>query len=249
MTIISHARRFIFIKTVKTGGSSLELALSKYCADGDVLTPLLPEEEVLRAKLGGVPPQNYGKPLRSYGPNQILRRVLKGEVVRRFAEHSSALDVRRKVGPEVWNSYFKFTIARHPFDRMVSAFFYTRAWEVAHHNLRYYDFDDFDQFIRYHAEFVNQNWRLYTERDQVMVDFVAHYERLEEDLAVVSERIGLDHNLHEDMRTIRAKGEHRPHDRDARQILEPRHKQLISLLCVKEMQLLGYEGSGSLAAA
>ena len=43
--IISHSRKFIFVKTYKTAGSSLEIALSKYCAKGDVLTPLDGDEE------------------------------------------------------------------------------------------------------------------------------------------------------------------------------------------------------------
>ena len=43
-----------------------------------------------------------------------------------------------------------------------------------------------------------------------MVDFVVRYETLEEDLAEVSARIGLEHNLYEDMKDIRAKGDFRP---------------------------------------
>ena len=52
--IISHSRKFIFVKTYKTAGSSLEIALSKYCAKGDILTPLDGEEEAQRRALSGL---------------------------------------------------------------------------------------------------------------------------------------------------------------------------------------------------
>ena len=38
--IVSHSRKFIFLKTRKTAGTSLEIALSKYCGPEDVLAPI-----------------------------------------------------------------------------------------------------------------------------------------------------------------------------------------------------------------
>ena len=67
--IISHSRKFIFVKTYKTAGSSLEIALSKYCAKGDVLTPVDSEEE---DKLSGLGAQNYGKRARGYRAEDVV---------------------------------------------------------------------------------------------------------------------------------------------------------------------------------
>ena len=44
--IVSHKHRFVFVKTRKTGGSSIEHALSEFCGGGDVLTPLPPEVKI-----------------------------------------------------------------------------------------------------------------------------------------------------------------------------------------------------------
>ena len=38
--IISHSHRYIFIKSEKTAGTSVEAALSKHCTDNDMVTPL-----------------------------------------------------------------------------------------------------------------------------------------------------------------------------------------------------------------
>ena len=46
--IISHKYKFIFIKPEKTAGSSLEIALSKYCDHNDIITTI--GEEYIRKK-------------------------------------------------------------------------------------------------------------------------------------------------------------------------------------------------------
>ncbi len=50
--IVSHKHRFIFLKTNKTAGTSVEIALSKFCGPDDVIPPLIPEDEAKRAELG-----------------------------------------------------------------------------------------------------------------------------------------------------------------------------------------------------
>jgi hypothetical protein len=40
--VISHKFRFIFVKTQKTAGTSIETYLSQVCDSFDILTPLYP---------------------------------------------------------------------------------------------------------------------------------------------------------------------------------------------------------------
>ncbi len=58
MTIINHKFKFIFIKTRKTAGTSLEIALSKFCDSEDMITRIKPMDEKIRKELGFQGPIN-----------------------------------------------------------------------------------------------------------------------------------------------------------------------------------------------
>lgn len=89
--IISHRYRFIFVKTIKTAGTSIEVYLSPHCGGQDILTPVQPPVE-------GHEPRNAG----------------------RFYNHFSAWGIRQVVPPELWQDYFKFCVERNPWDKTVS---------------------------------------------------------------------------------------------------------------------------------
>ena len=38
--IISHQKKFVFLRTGKTASSSIEVFLSQFCSTGDTITPL-----------------------------------------------------------------------------------------------------------------------------------------------------------------------------------------------------------------
>ncbi len=91
--IISHQHRFIFIKTIKTAGTSIEAYLSPLCGQEDVFTPIAPPEP-------GHQPRNFEG----------------------LHNHISAWRVRQSVDPAIWNGYFKFCVERNPWDKTVSDF-------------------------------------------------------------------------------------------------------------------------------
>ncbi|TPE53540.1 sulfotransferase family 2 domain-containing protein [Amaricoccus solimangrovi] len=244
--IVSHARKFIFLKTHKTAGTSLEIALSKYCGPEDILTPIASDEGI-RREIAGIGAQNYGRPISQYGPGHYYARFIRREIPAAYTEHMRAVDARERLGEKVWNAYFKFTIVRNPFDRILSRYHWTM--KTRPHLAARWGVTDLGSFIRYRADYVNENWLTYTSGDRLLVDDTVRYEHREEDLARISERIGLDHNLHEDMSRINAKGSFRPKAERSESLLGPGEIALVRGLCAAEIARFGYEPMGARSAA
>src|SRR4051812_7001975 len=119
--IISHKYKFIFIKTKKTAGTSIEIALSKYLDKGDIITKI--NEEDMREGLGYPGPQNYRVPYWKY-TFEDLKRLLFQRQLCVFYNHAPATYIRKYIGEKVWNSYYKFCFERNPWDKTVSSYFF-----------------------------------------------------------------------------------------------------------------------------
>jgi len=184
--IVSHAHRFIYIKTKKTASSSIEAALSTLCGPDDVITPA--SEEIVREFAGERKAQNF----RLRHPLVPKRPLIKRILMRPeryyhpsigFYEHMPAWRVRAYLGEAVWSSYFKFTFERNPWDRQVSWYrFKTRKLDEK---------PSFADFMANTRRAHVDNYELYAIDGAVAMDFVGAYERLDADFAQVLERLGL----------------------------------------------------------
>lgn len=70
--IISHKHKFIFLKTNKTAGTSIEIALSGICGDDDIISPISPVDEIKRSELGYRGPQHHLATAHEYGIGRML---------------------------------------------------------------------------------------------------------------------------------------------------------------------------------
>ena len=122
--ILSHKYRFIFIKTAKTAGTSIEIALSQFCGPGDVITPIVPEDEQTRTRLGYLGPQNFNAPLLALRPGALVHYLRTGQRIMKFYNHIGAAELRDRVPRSCWRDYFKFCFERNPWDRAVSLYYW-----------------------------------------------------------------------------------------------------------------------------
>ena len=184
--ILSHAHRFIYIKTYKTGSTSVETALSAICGPDDVVTEASEQLRGHRQR----PAQNY-RLNHPAVPKRPLWKTLLGRPERHYHpsvgyyEHMPAWRVRTYVGEDIWRSYYKFTFERNPWDRQVSWYRYKTKSKAAERK------PSFEAFNRDRKRAFVENWDLYTVDDSLIVDFVGRYESLEDDFARVLAAIGL----------------------------------------------------------
>jgi hypothetical protein len=225
--IISHRHRFIFLKTRKTAGTSMEIALSRFCGPDDVITPIVEEDEALRRELGYPGPQNLEVPASALRACDRLAAWLGREPLR-FFNHAPAAFVRRCVDPAVWFGYFKFCFERDPFDKAISRYCWSTREQAAPPPIA--------RFLRRAKRRQISNWEIYTERDRIAVDFVGRYENLAHDLAVALRRVGLPPELE----LPRAKGRFRRDARHYSQVLDPPSRALLERVCARELAAFDY---------
>lgn len=119
--IVCHPLKLIFLKTKKVGGTSFEVALSKYCSTSCVITPISPADECVRAERGYAGPRNYLESSR-LGIKEVGH--LNYGIVGDMANHCGADYVRDCVGEGIFNSYTIVSIHREPQDFLISQYFF-----------------------------------------------------------------------------------------------------------------------------
>ena len=118
--IISHKYRFVFVKTAKVAGTSLEMALRPFLGPDDISTPVVDYDEEF-AKKNGIPgPQNYDNFF------EYVWRTKRFQARGGFHEHSWAYEIKGLVGDDVWGNYYTFTIERDPREKSISNYFHYR---------------------------------------------------------------------------------------------------------------------------
>jgi hypothetical protein len=227
--ILSHKYKFIFIKTAKTAGTSVEVFLSKYCGPGDVLTPVTPPIE-------GHQPRNYEGFINPIP--EILQRpgkffsALQHSIFSRekFYRHMPASEVQKRVPAEVWNSYFKFCVERNPWDKVLSHYHMHATREGGSLSL--------DEYLA-RGRFPINYFR-YTDRagTKIIVDRVLRYENLMAELGEVFSQldIAFDGTL-----GVAAKSEYRTDRRPYRQVFNDEQRRIVEKAFGKEIELHGYQ--------
>ena len=108
LAIVSHRHKFIFVHARKSAGTSLQVSLSRWLGEGDVASydvdsPVLTFNRYTDEDDFGAVPVRDGD-----------------ESGVRYGNHDLPDEIRGKVGEDVWAAYFKFTVARNPWDLLVS---------------------------------------------------------------------------------------------------------------------------------
>ena len=182
--IISHTNKFIFIKSEKTAGSSVELAISKSLKKNDIW-------------LDG--------------------------------SHMPPPEILKNYGDTIFNEYFKFSIVRNPFDKMVSHYFW-------HQHIEPDRFDSFEEFIYFmYYNKVIPSWRFFSINDQFILNGIATFENLQNDLN------DLPINIDIDISNIFEKSNIRPANIRYQDLYNTATREMVEKQCFNEIKMFDYK--------
>ncbi len=123
--ILSKMHKFIFVKGVKVGGTSVEIALSTICGPADILTPITPIDELKRLEIDAG--------ARNYSTDRVtecaylaaLRRTPVSDLATfaratgTYFNHMSLRDILLLCGPDA-AEYRVVCVERHPYAKIFS---------------------------------------------------------------------------------------------------------------------------------
>lgn len=178
--IISHRYRLIFVKTRKTAGTSVQEAVASICGPDDIVTPTGISEGDYRAR------HHRGLPTPILYLRQEPRRHRTSRIIRwalsctRIHDHMFLDELFALPEAQQWRNYFKFTVERNPWDKVVSRYF----WKYRERQKR----PDFESFVT--KDKLNSDFNMYSLEGKLQVDYVCRYEQLNDGLSEVSKIIG-----------------------------------------------------------
>ncbi len=182
MCSINHDLKAIFIHIHKTGGSYVASVLKRFYGF-ETYYLKRPDHDIFCLN-------------RFKNPNQknYENRV---HGVYMYYKTSPQLNAKMGMTPQKWDSYYKFTFIRNPYDRMVSGWNHMKkSSKIPLPFDRYVTMKSMVSDMEYIHTFMNQAQHIWNERRQLVVNFIGHFERLEEDLDKVLTHLGIYYRIH-----------------------------------------------------
>lgn len=182
--LISHRYDFIYLRTIKTASTSIELRLQPACLPdghahpGEDCDPVMTDAGIIGA-----------------------RRILKEARQHDWWNHMPASQIKAQLDPEIWQGYTKFTSIRNPFAKLVSLFWFklkqprhaerrarisAGSFETAR--------EEFLAWLGRHRD-IPHDGEIYLIDRKLIADRVIRYEHMDEDLSELISDLGLPTNL------------------------------------------------------
>ncbi len=250
--LICPERRFIFIKSAKCAGTSIEMFLAPQLGETAVVTPFHhPEAGHGARNFSGVfnpfpELRHLGRDLRGVagaGSTPKLKHTLNDlRWRRRFYEAQPAWQLRARMGAREFDSYFSFAFERNPWEKVLS--------RVDHLNaLGSYDFEITIDWLLNRLEGVGAstysqlapvNFPRYADptTNRVLVTKICRYELLNDELREVFGNLGIEFG---GRLPALAKVGYRTDKRHYRQRLTAEQAERIAVLFDREVMLMDYE--------
>jgi len=170
--LISHNKKFIFIKTLKTAGTSVESILEKWC----------------------LPPKLYNKPVHGRKFKKSKFGVVAGRLQAQNRAHMSLIKAKQFLTENQYKEYTKITIVRQPLDQLIS-FFYFRNHNITKNLSDEEQIKMFKDFFSEEVEKKYFNWNILLNDGKPGCDFYIRFEFLLKDLEILNDKLDLELDL------------------------------------------------------
>ena len=160
-----------------------------------------------------------------------------------WGEHKTAEKIKKDLGDEMFNTYFKFCVVRNPYDYMVSSFFWDRC---------VYPNKCKDDFKSYCKDFYNGNNELSPMNnlsrnnltrilinDKPICQYYIRYEKLVDDIVNVLGKLGItDYNIKD---LPKFKSGQRKDKRHYSEFYDEETKGIVTKMFQKEIEMFDYK--------
>lgn len=182
--LVSHPHQFIYLKTRKTAGTSVEMAFQPWAA----ARPEARVREAGHAKIS----------VAGVVGMRLIPEPERTRADRTWLPHLPAADLHEQVGTRIWSRYVKVAVVRNPFDRMVSMFHWRDSLRAERRTgQRAAAAEDFDETrARFRDYVLNVDWR--TDEDILTlggawcIDVALRHEHLSQDIAAFARQVDID---------------------------------------------------------
>ena len=178
--LVSHLKKFIFLKSKKTAGTTVEIFFEEFCRPY-VQTYLVGEEQTRSIQ----------------SEEGIIGARGKFAENAKYFNHKTAKELRSDLGNKIWSDYFKFSVVRNPYDELVSRFWFFLDPKVKMSLLNAGLGATQKEFKKWVMTQENLNSRIYLIDGKLEVDFMIRFEFLEDDVERVCSLLGVEKKISE----------------------------------------------------
>lgn len=215
--LLSIKHKFLFVHIAKTGGTSVRTSLQKLRWSDPWYLPMF-----LCSRFSHLSGHRIGS---------------------KFPRHSKIIAAREMLPADFFNSLFKFSFVRNPWDLQVSSFHHIKR-ERPEFLFGHNDFASFMKFKfdpeREYQFHIDTSLQLQSDylidlHGNILVDFIGKYESLQEDFAQACRSIGIKE------RTLPHKREAKDRKKDYRSYYNDETAELVASHFSRDIQLLDYQ--------
>jgi hypothetical protein len=171
MVLVSHRYKFIYVKNMKSAGTSVECFFEKYCSDPSISLNIRENKKTCEITPYGI-----------IGTRSFLNDSST------WYNHMDCTTIKSRIGDEIFNEYLKFCVVRNPYDKVVSSYnFFKKLGEL-----------EGVEFEEYCARPLKILKNLYTINGKVECDYFIRYEHLKFDIIELCGKLGIQNiNINE----------------------------------------------------